>query len=54
MHFFHLRLMVSDQQKFQKNSVFFMSEKKVLGYVRSFLRNSTAFSIIFQLPATLF
>ena len=27
MHFFHLRLMVSDQQKFQKNSVFLMSKK---------------------------
>jgi hypothetical protein len=27
MHFFHLRLMLSDQPKFQKNSVSFMSKK---------------------------
>jgi len=27
MHFFHLRLMLSNQPKFQKNSVFFMSKK---------------------------
>ena len=53
MHFFHVRLMLSDQPKFQKNSVCSRAQKKVIGYVRSFPRNPTAFSIIFQLTAAL-
>jgi len=55
MHFFRLRLMLSDQPKFQRKlSLFHDHKKKVIGYVRSFPRNPTAFSIIFQLPGTLF
>ncbi len=48
MHFFHVRLMLSDQPKFQKKLSLFTSTKKAIGYVRSFPRNPTAFSIIFQ------
>lgn len=54
MHFFDVRLMLSDQPKFQKKLSLFTSTKKVIGYVRSFPRNPTAFSIIFHLPGTLF
>jgi len=54
MYFFHARLMLSDQPKFQKELRLFTSTKKVIGYVRSFPRNPTAFFIIFQLPGTLF
>jgi len=53
MHFFHLRLMLSNQPKFQKELRLFTSTKKVIGYVRSFPRDPTAFSIIFQLIAAL-
>ena len=54
MHFFHVRLMLSGQPKFQKKLSLFTSTKKIIGYVRFFPRNPTAFSIIFQLPGTLF